>query len=540
VSVMRRLRPACGAGAVVVVVLLLAGCPVASPERSAPLVATASPTPESAASPAPTEEARASPTSEATPTPTPTATPAEAVELPLAVVTGFTSPRRDIVIAELEQLLDAGQLAYPCGVELTAFPAPSYGCTPAEEIVQRVVAARDTLALLPPGLIEPKVKALSVAGADLFGSAAARQLQYPVVGVGEGLPPEWTAYNPAEIRTVMSVGESCPDRGVAHQAITLGQGWEWVFGGGTAAYTAVYPNPAPPGAVGSGFNIVEAVTTGNEGAVWRLIGSADLTVEDFECPVVNDWTVNEGVVFSIDPRVVGHMAAGGTDVVTLAANHTTDWGLPGLLETVDHFAANGIRTTGAGATLSEALEPAVVEVSGLTFGVVGWNIVPGAVAATESSPGVAWTTEENVRESVRRAREQADVVICMPQWGYPEYRAGMTDEERAWQVIFFEAGCDHLLGHGTHWAGQLDFERGPEGDVRLTVLSHGNFLFGQNWSQETQEGMLVEVAFRGTQLAQVRLHPYIMLLQAQAALTDPATDGSYLLQRVFAASELDY
>ena len=100
----------------------------------------------------------------------------------------------------------------------------------------------------------------------------------------------------------MSLGDSCPDRGVAFAAITQGRGWDWVFGGGTAEYTAVYPNPVPPGFVGNGFNIVDAVRTGNEGAVAELVSGADVTLDDFECPVVENFTVNDGVVFSIDPR----------------------------------------------------------------------------------------------------------------------------------------------------------------------------------------------------------------------------------------------
>jgi poly-gamma-glutamate capsule biosynthesis protein CapA/YwtB (metallophosphatase superfamily) len=146
-------------------------------------------------------------------------------------------------------------------------------------------------------------------------------------------------------------------------------------------------------------------------------------------------------------------------------------------------------------------------------------------------------TEENIRESVSRARAAADVVICMPQWGYPEYRFEMTPEEHDIQAVMFDAGCDQILGHGAHWAGEIDISGGREG-ARATVLSHGNFLFGQAWAQESQEGMLVELAFVGTRLAQVRLHPYIMLNQARAAFTDYTTDGAYLLNRVFAASRI--
>ena len=50
--------------------------------------------------------------------------------------------------------------------------------------------------------------------------------------------------------------------------------------------------------------------------------------------------------------------------------------------------------------------------------------------------------------------------------------------------------------------------------------------------------MTLELAFRGTKLVQARMHPYIMLDQAQTNLTDPATDGQYVLTRIYEASGL--
>jgi poly-gamma-glutamate capsule biosynthesis protein CapA/YwtB (metallophosphatase superfamily) len=478
------------------------------------------------------------------PTPTAAPTPAAKLEFPLAVVTGFTNLKAQITMDDYKAALLAKEITVPCGLDEWAAITGGPPCLPADQIVDAVAAAPESLALLPAGLVEPKVKVLPVDGADLFGNAEARGKPYPLIFHVTAPEPAadwatWTAYDVGEIRTLMSVGESCPDRGVAYQAITLGKGWEYVFGGGTAAYQRVYPNPVGPGQVGDGFNIVDAVPTGNDGAVWKLIGGADLTVQDFECPVVDNWKVNDGVVFGIDPRVLGFMKKGGTDVVTLAANHVTDQGADGLLETIRHFDEAGIKHTGAGANLDQALEPAVVDVHGLRFAMVGWNIVNGVLEAGPNQPGVAWINDANVRESVARARRVADVVICMPQWGYPEYRTEFIQAELDMQKLFLDAGCDQILGSGPHEAAEIDFTGDPRG-LHFTILGHGNFLFGQSWSQQTQEGLLPELTFRGTQLVQVRLHPYIMLEQAQACLTDPETDGHYVLQRVFDASDVSY
>ena len=460
--------------------------------------------------------------------------------MPLAVVTGYTNPRAAITEAEVAAAIEADTFIQQCEFLTAVNPVPR--CLEAGEVVDHLLANPTELAWLPAGLVVPTIKVLPVDGADVFGNAEARSAAYPysvtvpLIGEFDG----W-GFDPAEVRTLMSLGDSCPDRGVAFAAITQGQGWDWVFGGGTAEYTAVYPNPVPAGFVGNGFNIVDAVRTGNEGAVAELVSGADITLDDFECPVVDTFTVNDGVVFSIDPQVLPRLRdTYGVDIATLAANHLFDRGTPGFLETLEQFDAAGIPTTGAGPDLDGALEPAIIDVNGMSFGFVAFNEIPGSLEAGAAQPGVLWLRDENVVEAVSRARDGgADLVFCVPQWwGGGEYHAQFIGDMRRQQQFFFDSGCDHVIGHGTHWSGPIEITADGEGGHRATMVSHGNFLFGQGWSQQTQEGVLLELAFHGTELAQARMHPYIMLEQAQTNLTDPETDGLYVLNRIYEASGL--
>lgn len=493
---------------------------------------TPSPSPSVSLGPTPTPE----------PTASPSPTPEPVVEFPLAVVTGYTNLKAEIGMDELRAT--AG-LILPCGLQ--AIVPEGFGdlarCTPADQIAAQLAASPSAVALLPPGLVEPKTKVLPLDGADLFGGPQARARDYPLSGRAIGLPEEWTAYDAGSVRSLISLGDSCPDRGVAYQAITLGKGWDWVFDGGRARYLRVYPNPAPPGTVGNGYNVVDAEPAGDEGAVARLVSDADVTLDDFECPVVANFTVNDGVVFSIDPAVLPRLRdTYGVDVATLAANHLFDRGTPGFLETLDQFASAGIPRAGAGKDLDDALAPAVIDAGGVRFAFVGFNEVPGSQAAAPGVPGVLWLTDENVAEAVRRAREAADIVICVPQWwgGY-EYHGDFTAGMLRQQDVFYASGCDHVVGHGTHWSGPIDFVPAADGNgVHFTIASHGNFLFGQSWSQQTQEGVIAELSFVGTRLAQARMHPYVMLLQAQTNLTDPETDGAYVLNRIFENSDTSY
>ncbi len=164
-----------------------------------------------------------------------------------------------------------------------------------------------------------------------------------------------------------------------------------------------------------------------------------------------------------------------------------------------------------------------------------------------STPGVAWLRKANVIESVRRARAAgAQVVICDPQWwGGAEYHSDLKPGQRDELAWFDEAGCDHVIGAGTHLAGPMLLRRrtpeiGGAGRIGVVMASEGNLMFGQDWWQQTQEGVIMRLAFRGNVLVNVHLDPYVMLLNSRAALIDPQTDGHYVLERVWKNSEVGY
>jgi hypothetical protein len=478
------------------------------------------------------------------------------VSFPLAVVTGLTNLKATVTLDELTSLAGGGQLLVPCGVQI-AEPAltATAPCVAADEIVTSLTADQARIALLPPALVEPATKVLAIAGdgpfglfgPDLFGDAEARALDYPVVG--SALPddpvidPAWFAHDPSQIWTLTNLGSLCADRGAAYQAVTLGKGWDWVFGGGTAAYQGqALVDPPDEGP----YYPVQPVDTGNDGATPSILERSDVAIADHECPIVPtaNWAPQLGLaaVFSVPEDVLPFWRDTlGLDAVYLAANHMSDKGVSGIQSTLDLMDHYGIPRTGLGMNLDEALEPAYVEVAGLRVAFVAVNDVPGVAAADADTPGVPWITEENINEAVARARAGgADLVICNPQWwGGAEYHDDLWPTQVTQLGWFDAAGCDHVIGSGTHVAGPLILE-GPPEDVRLALVSPGNYLFGQAWWQETQEGVILDMTFRGTTLVNVRLHPTVMILQARPALLDPEADGSYVLQRIWKYAQVDF
>lgn len=473
------------------------------------------------------------------------------------MVTGFTNLKATISLDELATLASGGQLTVPCGVGVDE-PAldATAPCVAADEIAAALATDPTRVALLPPGLVEPATKVLSIAGdgpfglfgPNLFGDPEARAMPYPVTGSADPseaeLDPTWLAYDPSEIWTLTNLGSLCADRGAAYETVAVGRGWEWAFDGGTAEYAA--PAVVDPPDEGP-YYPVQPVETGNDGVTSRIIEQSDVAIADHECPVMpsEGWEPNltsDSFLFSVPEELLPIWRDTlGLDVIYLAANHMGDKGVDGIASTLRLLDEYGLPRTGLGMDLDEALEPAYVEVAGLTVGFVAFNDVAGVPAAAATTPGVAWLTEENVRSGVQRARDGgADLVICNPQWwGGAEYHADLRPiqvEQLGW---FDQAGCDHVIGSGTHVAGPLLLEP-VAGEARLVLASPGNYMFGQGWWQETQEGVLLDMTFRGTTLVNVRLHPTIQVLQARPALLDPQGDGRYVLERMWMYATLDF
>ena len=208
-----------------------------------------------------------------------------------------------------------------------------------------------------------------------------------------------------------------------------------------------------------------------------LLDAADVAFGNFEGVLTDSYPVTPG---GWPPALTGirnSRGLTGLDVVSLATNHTMDAGSPGLADTVKTLTSLGIRPTGAGMTLADALRPALVEREGLRVAFVAATAVlqHGAEARVQTpgvaplraddcylspypggcAPGLAprvlsvlneadW---EAVAGAVGQAREMADLVVVIVHWGDHTQPYVLTDHERLCAELLAEAGASLVLGH---------------------------------------------------------------------------------------------
>ncbi len=165
--------------------------------------------------------------------------------------------------------------------------------------------------------------------------------------------------------------------------------------------------------------------------------------------------------------------AGGIDVLTLANNHTVDFGREALLDTIAHVRAAGIASVGAGRSPEEARRPAVLERGGLRIAFLGYSQVPPETFfAAESRPGTAPAGEAQIAADVRAARRRAELVVVWFHWGL-ELQPEPTSTQRRLAGVALNAGASVVLGAHPHVLGAVT-EPAPR---RLVAWTLGNFVF---------------------------------------------------------------
>ena len=493
---------------------------IGSPAATASLVSSAAPTPTDSAGP---------PASPSTPAP----------EVAIVPVVGYWSADRSITTAELrlaltghdpafkQVVVTSGDLA-AIAAALGIVPDPRIRQLGPDAVIAAVQGTTGVLGLVQPEDVKPSVRALGIDGRTLFGDARVRTiadwaLTIPAPGSGT------VAFDPAATWTVVAAGDVMNDRAVYQEAVLRHHGPDFPWAGGTAKIVG-------RSCCVAGDSTVRAVATGNAGAVANLFRNADLALVNHEGPTPDHFsyhplTYPSSLTFSFDPALEAGLHDAGVDVVSLANNHIRNYGSLGVLQTIANVRAAGLTPVGAGRNLPAANAPAWSTIDGIRVAILAFDAIDtGANGATATRAGAAPLELDRARADIRAARAAgAQVVIVIPHWGV-EYTSTATASQRADAEALIADGADVILGSHPHWAGALE-----QIGAGVVVYSMGDFIFDLPRSERTDEGLIVELTFEGTHLAQVDIHPTIELDRSQPNLLDPS-DGQVVLERIRAAS----
>ena len=206
----------------------------------------------------------------------------------------------------------------------------------------------------------------------------------------------------------------------------------------------------------------------------RILKSADATIGNLECVVSTKGKPMEGKpwTFQPHPRVLPVLAR-HFDIVSLANNHTGDFGHEAFIEQLTLLDQHHIAHFGGGRNCVEARTPYLLVVKGIRIALLGYNdFHPREFEAGPSWPGVAWCADEQVLADIKAARtiHKADLVIPFMHWG-EEYEP-VDDRQKQLARRMIDAGADVVVGGHPHCTQDPVYYQG-----KLILYSLGNFVF---------------------------------------------------------------
>ena len=238
--------------------------------------------------------------------------------------------------------------------------------------------------------------------------------------------------------------------------------------------TATTPAPAPtvtpgsPGAVPGGLTIAFGGDIHFEGRVGRLLdgddglselratlGAADLAVVNLETAITDRGVPQPKIYhFRTTPKALTTLASAGVDVVSMANNHSVDFGPDGLVDTLAARDASPVPVVGIGRNAADAFAPAVVTVRGLRVAVIASTQINdytvNTFPATATAPGVAGNLRnDRLLQAVKAARATSDVLVVFLHWG-TDYTTCPDRAQVATATAMAAAGADVVVGSHAH------------------------------------------------------------------------------------------
>lgn len=238
----------------------------------------------------------------------------------------------------------------------------------------------------------------------------------------------------------------------------------------------------------------------------ELLRGADITIGNLETPLTErgEPLVDKQYRFRNPPgKVAPALRNAGFDIVSLANNHTLDYGYTGLEDTIEALEAYGIGHHGAGADLAAARRPVVFTLdNGQRVGFLAYsNTFPEEFWAAEGRPGTAFGHEVHVREDVGAlAARGIDVIVVSFHWGR-ERQSALRGYQPLLARAAIDAGADLVIGHHPHILQGV--ERYKDG---LVLYSLGNFTFN-SYSPHVHTSAVAEVVFHDGRFHELVMTP---------------------------------
>lgn len=193
----------------------------------------------------------------------------------------------------------------------------------------------------------------------------------------------------------------------------------------------------------------------------------------------------------------------GVNIVTLANNHTFDYGKDALNNSMELLSTQGISCVGAGENLEQASEPLFVKSQeGETLAIINCCEHEYGIA-TERNPGTNPLNPVRQYYDIQKARKKADYVLVIVHGGHEQFPLPSLRMQDTYR-FFIDAGADIVVNNHQHcYSGREIYNGKP------IYYGLGNLVF--DWKKpfppRWNEGILLKLELKGGTIKHIPI-PY--------------------------------
>jgi poly-gamma-glutamate synthesis protein (capsule biosynthesis protein) len=256
---------------------------------------------------------------------------------------------------------------------------------------------------------------------------------------------------------------------------------------------------------GKGDNIFESVRP--------LLQSADLAVGNLECAIGEGGKkAVKGYAFLAPPLSASELRNAGFDLLSLANNHSLDYGPDVFRQSLELLKDNEVQVVGAGENASQARAAVVYEIRGLRVAFLSYADVPverggfdtRSWTAGDSTPGIAWANDDEIVSNLQALKTKADFIVVLFHFG-TEGSGTPNPRQVELSHLAVENGADLVVGSHPHLLQKEETYQG-----RLIFYSMGNFVF-DGFSGAYNHSAILRVAVSRSRPVTYSLIPVILV-----------------------------
>ncbi len=198
-----------------------------------------------------------------------------------------------------------------------------------------------------------------------------------------------------------------------------------------------------------------------------IVGNLEGTITDF--PSISQFD-NQFLKFTFAPEIANHLKENNFTHLSLANNHSADYGPAGFEQTKNYLTQNDLKYFGS------AVNTGSLSVK-QTFGNKNICLVGYHDLYTKNP--------KPVLDEIKKIREDCFYIVVIPHWG-DEYEVVQNERQTDLAHQFIDSGADLIIGAHPHVVQPYELYK-----EKPIFYSLGNFVFDQDFSYNTRRGLAV-------------------------------------------------